>query len=57
MVKEMVKMNECLQSLRAPSVDGAEPSVVSPSGDELDVMQHMVQKAQQLEEIGETWGR
>ena len=51
--KELVKMtpsvevagvNECLQVLRAPSVAGAEPSVVSPSGAELEVMHQLMGK-------------
>ena len=32
------EVNECLQSLRAPSVAEAEPILVSPSGAELEVM-------------------
>ena len=38
--------NGCLQGLRAPSVAGAEPSVVSPSGAELEVMHQLIGKAQ-----------
>ena len=50
-------VNGCLQGLRAPTVAGAEPSVVSPSGAELDMMHQLMGKAQQWEEIWETWGR
>ena len=44
---EVAEVNEGLQSLRAPSVAGAEPSVVSPSGAELEVMHQLIGKAQQ----------
>ena len=44
-------------SLRTPSVAEAEPSVVSPSGAELEVMHQLMGKAQQWEEIWEMWGR
>ena len=59
-VKELVKIapsvevSECHQSLRAPSVAGAEPSVVSSSGAELEVMHQSMGKAQQWEDIWET---
>ena len=50
-IKELVRVTpsieviECLQSLTAPSVAGAEPSLVSPSGAELEVMhQSMTQR-------------
>ena len=58
-VKELVRMapsvavaeeNECLQSLRAPSVAVAEARVLSPSGAELEVMHQSKGKAQQCEE-------
>ena len=41
--------------LRAPSVAGAEPSVVSPSGAEPEVMHQLMGKAQQREESWEKW--
>ena len=44
---EVAEVNEGLQSLRALSVAGAEPSVVSPSGAELEVMHQLIGKAQQ----------
>ena len=50
-------VNGCLQSLRAPSVAGAEPSVVSPSGAEQEVIHQLMGKAPQWEESWETWGR
>ena len=50
-------VNGCLQGLRAPSVAGAEPSVAYCSGAELEVMHQLMGKAQQWEEIWETWGR
>ena len=46
---EMVEVNECLQFLSAPSVAGAEPSVVSLSAAELEVMHQLMGKAQQCE--------
>ena len=58
--KELVKMapsvgvtgvNRCLQGLSAPSVAGAEPSVVSPSDAELELMHQLMWKAQQWDEI------
>ena len=61
-LKELVKMapsvevagvKGCLQFLRAPSVAGAEPSVVSPSGAELVVMHQLMGEAQQGEEFWE----
>ena len=51
------RVNGCLQGLRAPSVAGAEPSVVSPSGAALEVMHQLMGKAQQWEESSETWGK
>ena len=50
-------VNGCLRGLRAPSAAQAEPSVVSPSGAELEVMHQLMGKAQPWEEIWETWGR
>ena len=50
-------VNGCLQVLRAPSVAGADVSVVSCSGAELKVMLQLMGKAQQWEEIWEMWGR
>ena len=35
-------VNGCLQGLRAPSVAGAEPSVLSPSDAELEVMHQLM---------------
>ena len=46
---EVAGVNGCLQVLRAPSVAGAEPSTVSPSGAELEVMNQLMGKAQQWE--------
>ena len=54
---EVAEVNECLQSSRDPSVAGADPSVVSPSGAELEGMHQSMGKAQQWKKIWETWGK
>ena len=52
----VAEVNGCLLGLRAPSVAGAEPSVVSPSGAELELRHQLMGKAHQWEESWETWG-
>ena len=50
-------VNGWIQSLRAPFVAGAEASVVSPSGAELEEIHQLMGKAQQWEESFKTWGK
>ena len=50
-------VNGCLQSLKAPFVAGAEPSVVSTSGAKMEVMHQLMGKTQQWEESCETCGK
>ena len=52
---EVARVNGCLQVLRAPSVSGAEPSVVSPSGPELENGRRAGRRGVPRREDGKEW--